>query len=266
VTFVTQMIDHIGRVFPDVRIDCCGTTNVAIVANAEYGMTDRWSISGNIPYVFAKYRGGPPDGAAAFLPYPAVDSCHCVHSSFQDFGFGTQYNLLRVRRSFSLTASTRYGVPSHGYDYAGEAVVGFGLKELGLGLDAGWVLAHRVSIESSYAYTFVERALGISHNRSNVRLDAGYAFRNRLEAHGIMSVQRTHGGLRFPDDVQPYPERWTEFHRLLNDDYVQAGGGASYPLGNWDLSFSFLKTLSGDNTHNVHVYTVETSRSFRLGR
>lgn len=269
VTIVAQTIDHIGRVLGDVRVDCCGTTNVALVVDADYGLTDRWSISAGLPYIFAKYRGGPPEGPAAFLPYPTVDACHCLHGAFQDVAFGAHYNLVKVRRSFSLMTSLTTGLPSHAYDYAGEAVVGFDLKELGLSADAGQQLDFLVpglAIDAHYGYTFAERVLGISHNRSNVGLDAGYTFPSRLAGHAIFSWQQTHGGLRFPDDVRPFPERHTEFHRLLRDNYFQAGAGVSYTWRDWDLSFSFLKTVSGSNTHDVHVYTVTSGRSFRLRR
>jgi hypothetical protein len=269
VTFVTQMIDHVGRVAGDIRFDCCETTNVAIVVDADYGLTGRWSVSTSLPYVFAKYRGGPPAGPAAFLPYPAADSCHCLHGGVQDVQFGSHYNLVKVRRSFSLMTSAAIGIPSHNYDYAGEAVIGFGLKELGLGMDAGAQLdfiAPGLSIEGHYGYTIVERALGISHNRSNARVEAGYTFPNRLGGHVILSGQRTYGGLQFSDDVEPFPERYTEFHRLLRDNYFQAGGGVSYAWRDWELSLSFLRTISGTNTHDVHVYSATAGRSFRIRR
>lgn len=271
VTFVTQMIDHVGRVLGDVRFDCCGTTNVAIVADADYGLTDRWSFSASLPYVFAKYRGGPPAGPAAFLastPVPA-DSCHCLHGAVQDLQLGVHYNMLKVRRSFSLMTGAVAGIPTHNYDYVGEAVVGFGLTELGLSADAGGqlnFLAPGLSLEGHYGYSIVERVLGISHNRSNTRIVAGYRIRNRLGAHGMLLAQRTHGGLRFPEDVEPFPPRYTEFHRLLRDNYLQGGAGVSYRWRDWDLSMSLLRTISGTNTHDVHVYTATAGRSFRMHR
>jgi hypothetical protein len=82
----------------------------------------------------------------------------------------------------------------------------------------------------------------------------------------VLAIQRTHGGLRFPDDVAPFPERYSEFHRLLQDNYFEAGAGVSYAWGDWDLSFSAIKTVSGTNTHNVHVYTMTAGRAFRIGR
>lgn len=267
VTFVTQMIDHVGRVFRDVRFDCCGTTNVAIGVDVDFGLSDRWSVSVSLPYVFARYRGGPPEGPAAFLPYPELDSCHCLHSSFQDVVLGSHYNLLKVRRSFSLMTSMAVGIPTYNYDYAGEAVVGFGLTELGMAADVGEQLDFilpGLSIYGHYGYTIAERALDISHNRSNTFFEASYTLPNRLAGHMILSGQRTHGGLRFPFDIEPFPERYTEFHRLLQDNYFQAGVRGSYTWRDWDLSLSFLRTVSGNNTHDVHVYTVTAGRPFRL--
>jgi len=271
VTIVTQTIDHIGRINGDIRVDCCETTNVALAVDVDYGVTSRLSVSASLPYVFAKYRGGPPDpnGPAHFLPYPEVDSCHCLHGGVQDIAFGAHYNLLKARRSFSLMTSMTYGNPTHNYDYAGEAVIGFGLTELGLSADAGQrldFLLPGLSIDGHYGYTIVERALDISHNRSNARVHTGYLFPAHVSGHLLLSWQHTHGGLRFPDDVEPFAERWTEFHRLLQDNYFQAGAGASYTWRDWDLSLTFLKTISGTNTHNVHIYTATAGRSFRLSR
>ena len=45
VTFTTQVINHVGRVFSDLRFDCCATTNVAIAVDVDYGLTNRWSVS-----------------------------------------------------------------------------------------------------------------------------------------------------------------------------------------------------------------------------
>jgi hypothetical protein len=269
VTFVTQTIDHVGRVFGSTRIACCGTTNVALLVEADYGVTSRWSVSFGLPYVFAKYRGEAPAGPAGFLPYPAVDSCHCVHSSIQDLQMAAHYNLLRIRRSFSLATSVSSGVPTHNYEYAGEAVVGFGLREVGVDVDAGQRLDFvlpGLSLDGRYSYTIVERALNIRHNRSNARLTPTYNLPKGIGAHAILSWQRTHGGLRFPDDVEPFPERYTEFHRLLRDNYFHAGAGVSYSWREWEFSGSFLRTVSGSNTHDIHVYTVTAGRQFRLRR
>lgn len=269
VTFTTQVIDHIGRVFDDQRFDCCATTNVAIALDVDYGLTNRWSVSATLPFVFAKYNGEPPSPEFSWLPYQEVDSCHCLHGGFQDLGIGVHYNLMRVRRSFSLVTSASIGQPTHNYEYAGEAVIGFGLTELALSADASKRLdfiAPGLSVDGHYGYTIVERALDISHNRSNVRLTPSYAFPRHIEGHMILAWQHTNGGLHFPDDIQPYPERYSEFHRLLQDNYFQAGAGASFTWHDWDLSMAVLGTVSGSNTHNVRVYTFSAGHSFRFTR
>jgi hypothetical protein len=272
VTFVVQTIHHIGRVNDDMKFACCDTTNVALVVDATYGLTDRWSISGGVPYVFAKYSGEDPTSPPAppWLTLAPADQCRCVHSSFQDFSFGAHYNLLRVRRSFSLMTSVATGVPSHNYEYVGEAVVGFDLKEVSLNADASQqldLLLPGLSIDSHYNYAFVQRVYGIRHDRSNFAVDTGYTLPNRLAGHVIMAWQWTYGGVTvIPDEIAGHPELYTEFHRLLRDNYFHFGAGASYTWRDWDMSFSFLKTLGGDNTHDVHVYTVTAGRSFRLSR
>lgn len=266
-TFSTQAIDHVGRLRDDgSRIACCGTTNVAAHVELEYGLTGRLAIMAGLPYVFAKYRGGPPP---AFLPYLPVDSCHCLHSSFQDLEIGIRYALFRVRREMAVTPSVSVHLPTHDYPYAGEATVGFRLKQLGLGVELSRSLDFLVSglgVDGQYEYTIVERPLGIAHNRSNIRLDVGYGFLDALAGVAILSWQRTHGGLRMPADVQPFPERYPEFHRLLRDNYFHAGGGVTIGWRAWSLSGSILRAVRGTNTHDVHVYTVSASRAFDLRR
>jgi hypothetical protein len=269
VTFVTQMINHVGRLSDDgTRVGCCGTTNIGLDVEIDYAFTDRWSISADLPYIFAKYRGEAPVGPAAFLPYVAVDSCHCVHSAFQDVGLTARFNLINLHRAFMLTPSISLGVPSHSYDHVGEAVVGFGLKELGMGADVGQrldAILPGLSVEGRYNYTVVPRVLNIPHNRSNALVQGGFAFTRHLSAHAILSWQRTHGGLHFPADVEPFPERYPEFHRLLQDNYLQVGAGASYSRHQWDVSASFLRVASGTNSHDVHVITVNVGWLFEAG-
>ena len=150
-----------------------------------------------------------PPSPLTWLTLAPADHCGCLHSSFQDVSVGAHYNVARVRRSFSLMTSVTTGVPSHAYEYVGEAVVGFGLKELGLSVDAGQrldFLLPGLSIDGRYAYTFVERVLDIRHDRSNFGLDANYALPKRVAGHVILSWQRTHGGLNIlPDEIQDNP-------------------------------------------------------------
>ena len=268
VTFVVQEIDHVGRMTNDGTRAAVGkAANLGVDVEVDYAFTDRFSISTSLPYVISKYTD--PDRPPPFLPFPSIDSCRCWHSSFADFGFTSRYNLVNVNRAFMVTPFVSVGLPSHAYDYVGEAVVGRRLKELKVGADAGQrldALLPGLSVQAGYRYTMVKRVLDVPNNRSNGSVHASYALPGGLSARAIFSWQRTHGGLRFPDEVNVpgIPERLTEFHRMLRDNYLHAGAGVSYSRGAWDLSGSFLVTARGSNSHDIHVFTVTLGRLFEI--
>jgi hypothetical protein len=62
----------------------------------------------------------------------------------------------------------------------------------------------------------------------------------------------------------PQPERLTEFHRMLRDNYLHTGAGMSVSTGAWDISASFLLTARGSNSHDIHVFSVTAGRSFEI--
>lgn len=269
VTLVVQEIDHVGRMRNDGSRAAVGkAVNVGVDVELDYAFTNRFSISTSLPYVVSKFTD--PNPPPSFLPFPAIDACRCWHGSFADVGVTSRYNLVDVNRTFMVTPSVSLGVPSHDYEYVGEAVVGRRLTELRLGVDAGqrldWLRAG-LSVQGAYRYTIVRRVLEIPNNRSNGSLQAGMAFPRGFSARSIVSWQRTHGGLRFPAEVNvpEAPERLSEFHRILRDNYLHAGGGVSYSRGVWDLAGSFLLTARGTNAHDIHVFTFTLSRAFELG-
>jgi hypothetical protein len=258
ITFVTQVIDHSGHLLDDGSLVPDGkSTTVALDVVFDYAFTDRFSITASLPYIFAKYRGpGPPP---PFIPFLPVDSCFCVHSGWQDFSFTTRYNVVSQRRGFSLTPSVSFGVPSHDYNYVGEAVIGRRLKEARIAVDAGHrlsAISPRLSVQGQYSYAFVEKVLDLPNDRSNGAVDVDFALTRRLSVRGMMTAQRTHGGLRFPAEVSPFPERIAEHDRLLRDDNVRVGGGLSYSWRHWDVSTTYIGYTRGRNTHDIRALTV----------
>ena len=260
VTLFTQTIDHYGRLNvhegPNlVTKECCDTTNLAVGVELFYGVTKKLAVSAGLPFVWSQYRGvneAPPWAT----PSP-LDTCHCVNGAWQDVRFGAYYNLLRTRRT-SITPAVSFGAPTHAYEYSGEAAAGFGLMEMGLSVDVGQsldMLTRGLSFEGGYRYAIVEQSLDIAHNRSNAHLGVDYGFSRRFIGHGVVSWQRTHGGVRLPYDIGLDPELSTEFHRLVRDNYVHLGGGLSYRLAqDWELSGRYLQAVSGYQTHLIHVY------------
>ena len=264
VTVAWQYVDNTGHRGSDGTLIKVGQSiSTGVLFEVDYGVTDRLSGTLGIPYIFAKYTDGEPP---PFIPYLPVDTCHCWHSTFQDFSLTARYAL--GDDPWAVTPLVRYVQPSHDYAYRGEAVVGRDLRELQIGVNAGVRLAGllpRASLQAAYTYSFVQKILDVPNDRSNVFLSIGYAATRRLYLHLDGSWQRTHGGLQFgsfpPGEVNT-PERLHEHDRMLFDNYWHAGGGLSYSLGQLDVFASVSKYLSGINTHDGQVYTVGTTWYF----
>ena len=105
----------------------CSTATTASAAacsfNLDYAFTDRFSILSWCPV-----SGFEVHGPGAELFGLAVDDCFCWNHGWQDFGSTARYNV--VNGAFALTPSISFGVPTHNYDYFGEAVLGRNLNEL----------------------------------------------------------------------------------------------------------------------------------------
>lgn len=249
------------------------TINMGLYVEGEYAFTDRLSVSAGLPYVFAKYTATVPP--APPIPYPPVDQCHCWNSGWQDFGFTVRYNV--VGGAFALTPSLSVGVPSHSYDYRGEAVVGRDLKEVRIAVDAGQrldVISPKLSVQGRYSYAFVERVIDIPNNRSNATLEGAFRLTRKLATRGWVSWQHTHGGLRFgspPPASLPFPgevntpERLAQHDRLLRDNYWHVGGGVSYSFSRMDVFASYITFVGGTDTHAGGALTAGISWPFELG-
>jgi hypothetical protein len=260
VTLLAQVIDNTGHRLDDGSLISDGkSTNVGLYAEGDYAFTDRLSISAGIPYIFAKYTG--PGPSLANLP---VDACRCWQRGWQDFGFTLRFNL--VNGAFAVTPSVSYGLPSHAYNYEGEAVVGRRLQEVRVAVDVGRRLdgiSPRLSVQGRYAYAFVEQVLDVPNNRSNAALAAAFQFTRRFSARGTVLWQHTHGGLRAPADLAE-PEHFREHDRLLRDNNWRLGAGLSYSWPRVDAFVSYIEYMDGTNTHAGRVFTAGVSWPFGL--
>jgi hypothetical protein len=249
------------------------STNMALYIEGEYAFTDRLSVSAGIPYVFAKStaRNPPPFP----IPVLASDACHCWQSDWQDFGFTARYNVFNG--AFALTPSVSYGVPSHDYEFRGEAVVGRDLKEVQFSVDVGRrldAISENLSVQGRYSYAVVERPIDIPNNRSNARWEAAYQVARKLSTYGFVSWQHTHGGLSFgsklPGAALAWPgevntdERVVQHDRLMRDNYWHVGGGGSYGFQHFDLFGSYTAYVAGTDTHAGRALTAGISFPFEL--
>ncbi len=263
-TIVWQYVDNTGHRMTDGYVlDQGQSLSTGILAELDYGVTDRFSATVGIPYIFAKYTGGPPPPGIPYLP---VDSCNCWHSGFQDFAFTARYRF--GDDPWAVTPLARYVLPSHSYNYQGEAVIGHDLQEFQLGAFASLrlvTLLPDANIQVGYVYSFVEKVLGIPNDRSNTSFEIGYLFGRRFYVRAAGYWQVTHGGLRLGSVTgNPFPitgevntpELGAEHDRLLRDNYWRVGGGVSYSAGPFDVFASISKYVAGTDTHNGQAYTV----------
>ena len=275
VTVAVQNLEYTGHRVTDGTFFPVGmSVHNRIDFEVDYAITDRLSITAGVPVVFAKYLDDDP--LPPFVPFLPVDDCRCWQTGWQDFGFTARYNL--VNGAFALTPSVSAGVPSHDYNFQGEAALGERLKELRLAVNAGQrldVISPRLSVQGQYSYAFVEQVLDIPNNRSNAALEGGFLVTRRLEARVLLAWQRVHGGLRLgspsgipfepPGEVDT-PARMEEHDRLLRDNNFRLGGGVSYSLERVDLFASYLSLVQGTDSHGGRAITVGISWPFEFAR
>lgn len=276
ITVAAQAIDHTGHVLTDGSTIPFGKSRTAaIYVEADMALTDRLSITAGIPFVFAKYRGPrPPDGIPEPPMVQAVDRCYCWQKGLQDISVTARYNVLSG--AAAVTPSISLGVPSHDYNYVGEAVVGRNLREVRLAIDAGArldALSPRLAVQARYAYAIVERVLDVPNNRSNATAEIILRLTDRVAVQGALSRQITHGGLRAgvgppgPDGI-PWgeittPELFREHDRLIRDNNWRLGGGVSIGLARGDLFVSYVEFVGGTDTHAGRALTTGFSVPFR---
>lgn len=259
-TLSYQFVENTGHRLDDGTVIYKGqSVDTGFLVEGEYAPSDRLALSLGIPYLFARYTDDEPT-PFVYLP---VDSCRCWHSSFQDFVFLARYRL--GERSFAVTPSVGFVLPSHDYEYRGEAVVGRNLNEVRAGVIVGFAPPRGplagFDFQAAYTYAFVERVLDIPNDRSLGSLSVGYSPTRRLHVGATANWQVTHGGLRFPGELDTV-EKIEQHDRLLRDDYWRMGGGLSYSFERFDVFASFSAYVAGTNSHAGYAVTAGVSAYF----
>ena len=275
VTVATQAIAHTGHILTDGSTQPVGKSrSAAIYVEVDYAVTERISVTAGIPFVFARFVGPAPEG----FRLQDVDACHCWQQGLQDFGFTARFNLLNG--ATAVTPSVAVGVPSHGYNYIGEAVVGRRLHELRLAIDAGTrldAISPRLAVQGRYSYAIVERFLDVPNNRSNISAEVAFRVTEAWGVQGTVLRQLTHGGLRAgtlpptPPDGYPWGEITTEalFHqhdRLMRDNSWRVGAATTFTLARAEIYVSHLEFVAGSDTHAGRALTAAFSVPFEWTR
>ena len=263
-TFSWQWVDNTGHILTDGTFFPRGqSVTTSVLAEVDYGLTERFAATAAVPFVFAKYTGALPPFSG--LPH---DFCQCWNSAFQDFSLGGRY---RFGDDFwAVTPHVRFIIPTHNYTYQGEAVVGPNLLQSHFGVSGAWRLAPwlpKASVSAGYNFALVEKATeDLRSNRSNVTASFGYAITRSIYVHGGALYTKTHGGLTaFEVPVAP-PEERAQADRLLKMRYWHLTGGVSYSTSFADLFFSIEPYVWGRDTHDGIAYTLGTTWYFDFSR
>jgi hypothetical protein len=257
VSAVYQNISNTNHRLTDGSLfDGYDSVSRGVLLSFEYAVTDRFSFSLGLPYLGTKYTGPEPS-----LFDLAVDNCFCWQHGWQDFGATVRYNLFND--AFALTPSISLGVPSHNYEYFGEAVLGRNLNEVRIAVDVGHRLdriSDKLSVSGRYSYAFVEEVLELPNDRSNFALEAGVMASRKLATRVVFSWQRSHGGLRSSD---PFTElQFLQYDRLIKDNNFHITGGVAYSLPKVDLFGSYVHYAGGTDTHVGYAISAGLSWPF----
>ena len=226
----------------------------------EYSVSDRFAIAVGIPYAATK-NGEDPSPVAGRT---GIDDGQW-HSTWQDWRLTARYNILSD--PIVLTPFVRLVIPSHRYETRAEAAPGRDLNELIFGLNAGRLLTviPNAYVHAQIAYAFVDELEGVSTDRINGSLSLGYFLTPALSLSVSGIFQNTYGGLSvdylFNPEGLPNPDvpavEFFEHDRLLAEDNVRLGVGASYALGpSWSVNAGYATVVDGSATHYGDTYVM----------
>jgi hypothetical protein len=233
-----------------------------LLLDVTYGLTDRVTISGILPFVVSGYDGSRPhrrNGVAT-----ADDGQ--MHGNWQDFRFDVRYNV--ARGAVTLTPFVGVVVPSHRYEYFAHAAPGRGLWEVQIGTYVGRLITSvpGLFVTGRYGYGFAQPLFGIRHNRSLGDVEVGYFIRPTIRVFGLGLGQVSHGGLDVGLNwMTALPPELREHHdRLSRANFADFGGGVQWSVRpSFDLFGSYVRTATGENAHALaHGLTVGATWTF----
>jgi hypothetical protein len=233
-----------------------------VTAGVIYGITDRLTVSAEVPYIDSKFNLTPGLAPNAHDLESKVDDGR-YRGTFQDFRVDLKFNA--TRRGLMFTPFLEAVVPSHSYVTFGHAAPGKDLRELHLGSDIGRLLnpfLPRAYFDLRCSYAFVQPLDGMNIDRTNADLEVGYFVKSTIAIRAIGSVQKTLGGLESP--VSPDNPFFADHDRLERGHYSRMGAGLTLSVSrNIDLFFMIVTTLSGKNAQSFTAPGVGLSWNFR---
>ena len=249
--YTKDHLDELGN-----RLDRGRIRSNILSMDLDYGVTRSLAVHVGLPLSMVKYTGNTPH----YNPSVRFIDDGTYHGGFQDFRFGARYNLVR-NSPVVITPFVEGVVPSHDYVTFAHSAIGRGVRELLVGTNIGWrggeSFLPNAFFQTRINYSFVQRVLNISHNRTNVDAEVGYFVTPRLALSAIGSYEKHHGGLDF-DSSKTAAEQWTPEEYLNHDaliraDQFDAGGGVSFLVNRSTSVYANYLTMAwGINGHALN--------------
>lgn len=197
------------------------------------------------------------------------------HGGVQDLRFGARYALVRYS-PVVVTPFTELVIPSHDYITFAHSAIGRNLNELMVGTNIGWKdeesFLPNAYFQTRISYSFVERVLDRSHNRTNIDTEFSYFVAPRLALSAYTSFTKHHGGLNWDSNKKPL-DQWTLEQYLHHDELARSdafdiGMGTSFQLnGSTSVYGTLIHTTWAINGHPLETgLIVGVTRSFRTRR
>jgi hypothetical protein len=281
VTVTFQALNFAGHFDPDGNkiVGAVPSRSFLGIAEFEYGLTDKLAFAARLPYIASRFTGDEHEPITTLLrerykffrdthPHAEVTNLDTgdYYATFQDFNFSFRYNL--IERAVVITPGIGVTLPSHDYHTVGDAAPGQNRRALNTGVNVGMLLdpfLPRAYVHARYTYSFVERLLGVSLDRSTADLEVGYAIRPTISVRGLVAWLRTHGGVSFFDAYEDV-ELFLEHDRLLAGRHLHYGAGATVSLtDSMDLDGAVVNFFRGSDTHYGLGATVGLSWRFYRG-
>lgn len=227
----------------------------SINVSADYGVWNNFAASASVTYVTSKYNGRSPE---------SPDDDGSYHGSFQDGVLTVRY--MFPWEGFAITPTVGYRLPLTDYPTMGHVSVGKGQRELPVGIIVGRSLSPflpRAYLSGAYTYAFVENLHGYSLDQRHYDLTAGYILSRTVSFGGYLQYLDTVDGIDWLTDIVD-EESFMNHDAAAKTQYLHGGGSVSLSLGgSFGVTFSYVGTISGKNTHAGQSVSVAPTWGFR---
>jgi len=227
-----------------------GHTDLEIYSlSGSYSPGDRWLINTSLPFVNGRYRGAGGGGHDTEIDNGSW------HGTVTDLQLSVHYQVTDGPVAFAPYVGVI--IPTNNYESFGHSAPGRRLDEYWIGFYAGtslneWIPRTYVQVRANYA--FVEKVVGISHDRKNATLEIGHFLTDRLSLRVLASQQWTDGGISVPvPSSDPlFPVLFPVHDRLAAEEFINVGAGVSWTVNERMSVYGlYMEANEGTNAHKL---------------